>query len=229
VRLVARSCLVAFLIVGLLNLPAIAASDNTIGTVVQSETGRLGNAVAVIGTTVYAGDNLWTETGTLRVKVGSGQMYLLASSAATVARNSDAVQAMVTRGTVGFTTGASERVELFIPEGIVRAASDQPAYGQVTLVGPTEAVISAYRGALILDNAGDLHTIGAGNSYRVKILDDTDAVTPQKPEGEGTEPQIKFYPQKRRRLLITLIVLGAVGVGTYFLEQYTTESPSKPQ
>lgn len=227
-RSIARSCLVAFLVVGLLDLP-VAATDNAVGTVIQAETAHLGNISAAVGTTVYPGDVLSTETGgTLRLRVGAGQVYLLSSSAAVLRRDTEKVQAKVTRGTVGFSTPASSPLELWIPQGVVRAADGQPAHGQVTLVSPTEAVISGYRGALILDNAGDIHTIGAGSSYRVTILpDDTDAA--QKPEGAGTEPEVKFYPQKRRRLLVALIILGVVGVSSFFIAQELTESPSKPK
>ncbi len=227
-RSIARSCLIAFLIAGLLNLPVLAAaSESPVGTIIQSVSARLGTADAAIGTTVYPGDSLWTETGgTARLRVGSAQLYLLSASAATLARNSGTVQVTVTRGTVGFSTPASERLELLIPEGILRSADGQPAYGQVTLVGPNQVVISAYTGSLVLDNAGEIHNFGAGTSSRVTMLIDDAA---QQPEGAGTEPQIKFVPQKRRHLIFAAILLTALGVGGYFLSQYIDESPSAPK
>ncbi len=51
----------------------------------------------------------------------------------------------------------------------MRAANGQPGYGQVTIIGPREVVISAYRGTLVLDNDGELHEIPAGKSYRVTL------------------------------------------------------------
>jgi hypothetical protein len=226
-RSFARSCLIAFLICGLLDLPAFASNDKSLGMVIESKTAGLGNAAATIGTTVYPGDSLWTDAGgTLRLKIGSAQIYLLSSSSATLGVNSSAIQATVGKGTVGFSSAASDRLELVIPEGILRAANGQPAFGQVTITGPNEVVISAYRGALVLDNDGDLHTIGAGTSFRVTMALENDA---QKPEGAETTPEVKFVPPKRRHLLFALILTGVLAAGVaYPLYLELSESPSKP-
>ena len=106
-------------------------------------------------------------------------MYLLADSAATLAQNAAVVHAVVARGTVGFSSNGADKIELEIPEGILRAADGQPAYGQVTILSAQEVVISAYRGALVLDNDGELHTIPAGKNYRVTMeLDQSDQQAP---------------------------------------------------
>jgi hypothetical protein len=189
----------------------------------------LGATPATIGTTVYAGDSLATDTGgILRLKVGTtGQIYLLSSSNATLGGNSDGTWATVRRGTVGFSTSASDRLELIIPEGILRAANGQPAFGQVTITAPNEVVISAYRGALVLDNAGDLHAIGAGTSFRVTMPLEDDV---QKPEGTETAPEVKFVPQKRRHLVFALILTGILAAGiAYPLYVEYSESPTKPK
>jgi hypothetical protein len=226
VRSIARSCLIALLICGLLDIPAFAANDKSLGVIIESNTAGLGKTSATIGTTVYSGDSLWTDAGgMLRLKIGTGQIYLLSSSSATLGGNSDATWATVGKGTVGFSSSATDRLELVIPEGVLRAANGQPAFGQVTISAPNEVVISAYRGALVLDNAGDLHTIGAGTSFRVTMpLEEA-----QKPEGAETTPEVKFVPQKRRHLLFALIVTGILAAGVaYPLYQELSESPTKP-
>lgn len=225
-RSIARSCLIALLISGLLDLPAFASNGKSLGMIVESKTAGLGNAAAATGTTVYSGDSLWTDTGgTLRLKIGASQIYLLSSSSLTLGESSTAIQATVGKGTVGFSSSASDRLELVIPEGILRAANGQPAFGQVTITAPNEVVISAFSGALVLDNDGDVHTIGAGTSFRVTmaLVDDT-----QEPQGTETAPEVKFVPQKRRRLLFALIVTGVLAAGValpLYLE--LSESPSK--
>jgi hypothetical protein len=222
-----KSFLVAILSGGLLNVPSFAANEKPLGLVTQAQEAHLGSANVAIGTTVYPGDTLATdEGGTVRLKVGGSQFYLLSSSVATLSENSNVVNASVARGTVGFSSNGTDQLALEIPQGIVRAANGQPGYGQVTIIGPREVVISAYRGTLVLDNDGDLHEIAAGKSYRV-TLDLEPAAAPQGPAGAGGNN--KVVAPKRRHLLFDLIVLGAVGGASYALWYHLSESPSTPQ
>ena len=226
-RSIARSCLIALLVVGLLDLPAMAANEKPLGMIVQAQSALLGNTDATIGTTVFPGDSLSTGLGgTMRVKLGSGQLYLLSASAATLTQNSSVTHAMVLRGTVGFSTSGTEQVELEVPEGILRAADGQSAYGQVTIVGPQEVIISAYQGALILDNDGELHTIPAGKSYRV-TMDLDDAEKPQQEQGYPKETDV-HRARRRRHLVLALIVTGGVGLVSYFVWRHESESCYKP-
>src|SRR5580704_13680351 len=81
-RIFSRACLVAILAVGLLNIPAFAANDTPLGMIIQAEgLAHLGAAKAAIGSTVYPGDSVFTEAGsTMRMRVGSSQVYLLSES-----------------------------------------------------------------------------------------------------------------------------------------------------
>ena len=226
-RYMVKSFLVAILSGGLLNVPSFAANEKPLGLVTQAQEAHLGSANVAIGTTVYPGDTLATdEGGTVRLKVGGSQFYLLSSSVATLSENSNVVNASVARGTVGFSSNGTDQLALEIPQGIVRAANGQPGYGQVTIIGPREVVISAYRGTLVLDNDGDLHEIAAGKSYRV-TLDLEPAAAPQGPAGAGGNN--KVVAPKRRHLLFDLIVLGAVRGASYALWYHLSESPSTPQ
>jgi len=221
-----KSFLVAILSVGLITAPSFAANEKPLGLVTQAAEAHLGSATVAIGTTVYPGDTLATdEGGTVRLKVGGSQFYLLSSSSATLSANSTIVNAAVARGTVGFSSNGTDQLALEIPEGIVRAANGQPGYGQVTIIGPREVIVSAYRGTLVLDNDGDLHEIPAGKSYRV-TMDLEPAAEPQAPAGVGGNN--KIVAPKRRHLLFDLIVLGAVGGASYALWYHLSESPSNP-
>jgi hypothetical protein len=224
VRMIARSSLVAFLVGGLLNLPLLAANEKPLGMIIQAEQAQLGSAKAAVGATVYPGDTLATEVGgTMRLKVGSAQIYLLSASAATLAENSSFAHAVVNRGTVGFSSANTEPLELETPLGIVRPASG-PTYGQVTLIGPREMIVSAYRGDLIVDYNGELHTIPEGKSYRVSL--DLDPAAPpnaaaQGPYGSGVKPAVNPH------LLLKLTATALAGVAVYFIYQELAESPSK--
>ena len=225
-RRVLRSFLVAILSVGLLGVPSFAANEKPLGLVTQATEAHLGSAAVAIGTTVYPGDTLATdEGGTVRLKVGGSQFYLLSSSSATLSAGSAIVNASVARGTVGFSSNGTDQLSLEIPEGIVRAADGQPGYGQVTVIGPREVIVSAYRGTLVLDNDGELHEIPAGKSYRV-TMDLEPASEPQGPAGAGGNN--KVVAPRRRHLLFDLIILGAVGGASYALWYHLSESPYNP-
>ena len=225
-RYILKSFLVAILSVGLIGIPSFAANEKPLGLVTQASQAHLGSAVVAIGTTVYPGDTLATEEGgTVRLKVGASQFYLLSSSSATLSANSTAVNAAVARGTVGFSSNGTDQLALEIPEGTVRAANGQPGYGQVTLLGPREVIVTAYRGTLVLDNDGDLHEIAAGKSYRV-TMDLDPAAEPQGPAGAGGNN--KVVAPRRRHLLFDLIVLGAAAGAGVAIWYHLSESSSTP-
>ena len=229
-RLTARLCLVVLLVTSLLDLPAFAAAEKPLGMVIQAQEAQLDNAKLAVGTSIYRGDTVATDAGGgLRLRLGGGQLYLLADSAATLSQNATAIHAVVARGTVGFSSNGADHIELEIPQGILRAADGMPGYGQVTMVSAQEVVISSYRGALVLDNDGELHTIPAGKNYRVTMeLDQAEQQTSPASTG-GDNPIIQPRKRRRRRLAFYLIFTGAMAGITYAIWQELAESPSTPQ
>ncbi|MFZ3217553.1 MAG: hypothetical protein WA192_15950 [Candidatus Acidiferrales bacterium] len=226
-RSIVHSCLVLLLVTGLLDIPAFAANEKSLGLVVQAQEAHVDDAKLEVGTTIYPGDTLATDTGGgLRLELGGSQLYLLASSAATLAQNSATVHASVERGTVGFSSNGADNIELEVPQGILRAANGQPAYGQVTIMSPQEVVITAYRGALVLDNDGELHTIPAGKTYRVTMDWDQSEQAPQ--ASTGGDNNIVRPHRRRRRLAFYLILGGVLAVTTYEIWNELSESPSQP-
>ena len=230
-RSLARSFIAILLVLGLLDIPALAATAKPLGLVVQAREALLDNSTLAVGTTVYPGDTVQTdEGGTLRLKFGTNQLYLLSSSAATFSQNENTIRATVGRGTVGFSSNASSELELAIPQGILRAGRGQAASGQVTITNPQEVVISAYQGALVLDNEGEFHTIPAGKTYRVTMDLEPAAAQPE-PARRDQDPNkdAGVIPTKRRKLYFELILIGAAAIGTYFIWREVTESPSIPK
>jgi len=223
----ARAWLVASLIAALAAAPALAGNEKPLGMVIQAEVAHLDNANAVVGATVYPGDALATEPGgSLRLKLGSGQLYLLGSSVATLAQNPAAVHAVVNRGTVGFSTSAGDPVELETPLGIVRASSGA-GYGQVTLTGPREMIVSAYRGDLIVDYNGELHTIPEGKSVRVEkemeASAEPAAAPPQTPQGTGTQST----PALNTKTVEKIAAVAVVGLVSWLIFDHLCESSYK--
>jgi len=230
-RSLARSFMAILLVLALLDIPALAATAKPLGLVVQAHEAMLDNSTLAVGTTVFPGDTVQTdEGGTLRLKFGTNQLYLLSSSAATFSQNENTIRATVARGTVGFSSNASSELELAIPQGILRAARGQAASGQVTITNPQEVVISSYQGALVLDNEGEFHTIPAGKTYRV-TMDLEPAAEPAAPARRDQDPNkdAGVIPTKRRKLYFELILVGAAAIGTYFIWREVTVSPSLPK
>jgi hypothetical protein len=225
----ARLCLVVLLVASLLDLAAFAAVEKPLGSVIQAQEAQLDNAKLEVGTSIYRGDTVVTDAGGgLRLKLGGSQLYLLADSAATLAQNATAIHAVVARGTVGFSSNGADNIELEIPQGILRAADGQPAYGQVTITSAQEVVISAYRGALVLDNDGELHTIPSGKNYRVTLeWEQADQQTSPASTG-GDNPIIQPRKRRRRKLAFYLIFTGAVAGASYAIWDHLDESPSRP-
>ena len=230
-RSLAHSFIAILLVLALLDIPAFAATAKPLGLVVQAREALLDNSTLAVGTTVYPGDTVQTdEGGTLRLKFGTNQLYLLSSSAATFSQSENTIRATVGRGTVGFSSNASSELELAIPQGILRAGRGQAASGQVTITNPQEVVISAYQGALVLDNEGEFHTIPAGKTYRVTMDLEPAAAQPE-PARRDQDPNkdAGVIPTKRRKLYFELILIGAAAIGTYFIWREVTESPSIPK
>jgi hypothetical protein len=225
-RTFCRSCLIAILIAGLLDVPAFASNEKPLGFVIQAQAAQISDSKVAIGTTIFPGDTLATEVGgTLRLKVGSSQLYLLSASSATLSQNANLVQAAIGRGTVGFLLNSADQFQLEVPEGIVRSANGEQAYGQVTITGPQEIVISAYRGDLVLDNDGELHTIPAGKSYRVSM--DLQPATEAVAAG-GTTDDPSVVHTKHRHLLFALVTVAVVAAASYGIWYVLCESSNSP-
>jgi hypothetical protein len=230
-RVLSRSCLIAFLIAGLLNFPAFAANEAPLGLVTQAQSAQIGNTKVEIGTTIFPGDILATDVGgTLRLKFGASQLYLLSASSASLAQTatSNMVHAMVSRGTVGFSSTGNDQIELEIPEGVLRAAKGEPAYGQVTIIGPQEVVISAYRGTLVLEYDGEFRSIPAGKSYRV-TMDLEPSADPQAPAGVGGSVPSTKKALNTPTLVWALVAVGAAGGVAYVIWDVLSESSSSPK
>lgn len=165
--------LVAAVTFGLLNFPAWAASEKPLGVILTAENARLDNAKATIGADVFSGDALVTEDrGSVRVTVGSSQVYLLADSSGMLMPNQDRVQARVDIGTMGFSSTAPAQLEVRTPLAVIRGADGNPIFGQVTVLSAYRVRISAFKGTLrVADNNGGERTIAAGETYEASEPD----------------------------------------------------------
>lgn len=231
VRNPCRSLIVAFVSAAMLLLqvqPSLAAArvpsgsqtnQSPFAVITQVKLAHLGRANATSGTTVYPGDTVDTDPGgELRLMAGSGQIYLLSSSAANLLRSGAILQAALVRGTVGFSGLTDHQFQIVTPEGIVEAADGLPAYGQVTTTANNDIVISAYTGALVLHRGAQTLLVKAGQSYYVSLV----------PDPEPPQRKAGVVPAYSSHLEWRLVVVGAEAALGYYLWQLYSVSPSVP-
>lgn len=216
----ARTFLVAILVAGMVSLPAaasvpmtMAANEKPLGMVVVATNAHVDSAEASMGANVYGGDVLDTQSGgTLRLKVGGGQLYLLGDSAASLVPEEKKAHAKLERGTMGFSGSSADGIEIETPVGIVRAAEGQArAFGQVMLRSAQEMIVTSYTGALVVEREGEEHVIPEGKTYDVTLAAEPAA------QKYGVTPGRK----DKDKLALTLIIVGgatAIGVILWCVE-----------
>ena len=220
-----RSCIATILASSLATFPLMGAGEKHLGVVIQAEHARLGTAEVSRGATVYPGDSFETDTGgALRLSIGSGQVYLSPSSVAALGSNASFAHVILTRGSATLISPASGQLELETPAGVLRASDGRLATWQATIVSPGEMTVSAYKGNLILDNDGELHTIAEGKSYRITIEQD-----PSPTPVQDNYPQDFHRAKKRKKLVFALILTGGLALISYGAWSELSESPYKPK
>jgi hypothetical protein len=194
------------LALGLLQASAFAEVAPALGQVMQAENARLGGGAVASGATLFDGDKLVTQAaGTLRARLGRGQLYLLPESAAELHQSGKAVRASLERGTAMFTSLDPAGFELSASAAVIRAHAAQETLGQVTLTGLNEFVVTCQRGAIDVAIRGEVRTVEARNSYRVVVEPEG-----QGPQGAGSSgPGGAVAAGKGKYLWIPLLLLGA--------------------
>jgi hypothetical protein len=223
-RVLCRASLVAMLIGTLINAPVYGSPLKPSGTITQAETTWIDRTVATVGTTVYPGDTLRTEdSGSVRIRSGLAQFYMMSGSEARVEDAQNGIRATVLKGTAGFSSGPSDIVELNALNVRIRSLDGQPAHGRVSIAGATQLVVTSFKGPFEVSIDGDTHTIPDGTSYRVSIVpDDSKAQS----DGTGT-----LAVRNRKKLLLDVLIgaalVGGVVVGAWVYYELC-ESNSTP-
>ncbi len=210
-----RIALTAVLTVALVEAPLQASAARMLGVVVQGRNAHLNSAEAAGGTTVFAGDVLATQAeGLLRLRIGTGQVYLLENSTVRLVAETGKLVAAVERGTLGFSFTGQQPITVQFQDTVVRPAAADATHGRLTAVSANEVVVSSMRGTLEVVSGTERFLVSEGTAYRILIE--------QEPEGEGKQ-------DARRRKILAIIIGGlAVGALTGLIVYHALRSPNAP-
>ena len=201
--MIARQAL-ACLLIALLAVPAESSPANAIpavvGQVTSSRAATLRSITLQVGTTIFAGDTVFTDTGgdTLITVASGAQVQLGAETAASLEKSAGRVQVELRQGQIWFSTTAASPVEARLADA--RVFSDGPAIGVVALRNSSAGVIAARKGSLTVQTAHDgrMVTLQEGEGVEVTLVD-------AKPD---TSAQSSPRPLSRRKVAVLIIVLA---------------------
>lgn len=225
-RFLVRTVLIALLISSVLNMSVFAAAGQPLGMVVVADNAHLSGVSASTGADVFTGDALQTDrNGALRVKVGSTQLYLTASSAATLGQETNPLRVKLSQGTLGFSSGVGGQFEVETPVGVVRSADGQRAFGEITILGPQKILVASYHGSLVVSGSGMERTVTEGNAYNVTFVPSAE---PAAADPNPASPTPAFHRAGPGSLVFDLVVLGVMGVTAALVWHFYAESDSTP-
>lgn len=214
--------------------PLFAATTPTstpLGTVIAADRARVGETGANVGTTVYSGDRVSTESqGSMQVRAGAARLLLLSASAAIVDDNEGTPSARLVLGTATFSTGNAHAFTLYASKAAIRPQTDAPTIGTVIYLSDKELLVTARRGGLTVTVEDEEQVIPEGNSFRVLL--DPSAIAAQGPEGAGSggrrDQGRGGGPLKAGRSRFLLIATGLIAAGTGVAIYKAMESPDRP-
>jgi hypothetical protein len=223
-----RRWLVALLSGTLCAAPAIAralddSSLKPLGSIAETTRAQVDGVSALSGATVYRGDVVKTDTGgALHLRLGSGQLFLSASSSASLEQRGELASVTLVRGSVSFSLPDPLQFELDTPAGTLRGSGTHSTSGRVVIFGPHQIVVTASRGDLILDNSGELHLIPEGKSYRIVIDDESPTATAASARASDARKRVR---QHRRKLFFFLLASGSTVATRIPAGNYGLRSP----
>src|SRR5215472_8699255 len=148
---IARISVASLLSLSLLITPLYAAPSSAFGTVVFADRARVGSTNTSVGTTLFSGDPLSTDSkGSLQVRAGAARLLLTGESYATLTQEGASPAARLFKGMATFSTANAKAFAVRVSSAVIRPASDQPTIGRVTALSPKELTVKSIRGPLVI-------------------------------------------------------------------------------
>jgi hypothetical protein len=213
--------LIASLGVMLLQAPVLAAPPGSLsaplGTVLAADNAHAGVDATYSGSTIYDGDRLVTQDiGTMRVRLGTGQMFLHQNTSTLVHSIPNGFSADLDAGIVSISSAEGQTFQLLADGATIRPASTHPTSAQIAKISPTEVILTPTRGALQITMGDEVRTVEAGGSYKMEV------------ESEAADPQAR-PPVAAARNHFIIIAIAALGIATGLVIWRALVSPSSPQ
>lgn len=199
----------------LLSGAAFPAQNTPAGVVLQTQSARLNQTDAAIGTTLFDGDRLETQSkGALSVR--SNQILLTLAEESLLWMNHDnaVLTPRLDRGTVIFRAEAGEGIEIHADDVRVRSHAPVLTVGQVTLE-ECYVIVTAQTQSLDVTAGKETKVLEEGKTYRVARAGTCGAYVNQPPSPVG---QSRFF---------LLPVAVGVGIGIWGIHK-ALESPDRP-
>lgn len=205
----------------LFQAPVMAAPPGTpsapLGVVLAAENANAGVDATYSGATIYDGDRLVTQDiGTMRVRLGTGQIFLHKSTSTQVHAIPNGFSADLDVGSVSISSSEGQTFQLLADGATISPASSHPTTAQISKISPTELILTSTRGALLVTMGDEVKTVEPGSSYKMEV------------ESEEADPQKRKLPVATARNHFILIVIGAVGVATGLIIWRAVISPDHP-
>jgi len=225
-----REIVAAILAICLLMTPVWGSSAVVLGTVVASEGASVGGSGAPVGTTIFAGDKLSTaDKGSMQLRAGAARFQLSASSMATVGEAGGTPQATLLQGTATFSTANARAFALSASIATIRAKSDEPTIGQVTVLGEKQLLVKCARGALTITVGDDSRVIPAGSAYRIVLDPAANEEAQNQPPSQGAGGRgSRRAPISAGHSRFVWFAVGGVAIVTFLAVQEALESPDRP-
>lgn len=226
-----RASLATLMIVGLAATPAFAGprpTTTSLGTIVTADHARVGDSAAEVGTTIFSGDHLATDSqGTVQIRAGAARLLLQNASAAVVNDTDGAPSAKLVLGTATFSTGDAKAFTLYASRAAIRAQSDAPTIAQVTYLSEKELLVVSKRGPLTITVDDETQLIPEGTTYRVILEPPTMAQGPEG-AGAGNGKGMGGPPLRAGRSYFLIGAVAITSIVTGFAISEALESPSRP-
>jgi len=231
------ACLVPFA------APAGQPQNPSLGIVMTSNGGSIGNSGVSEGATVYSGEELSTiANGSLVVRIGGLSLQLEGSSTAHVYSAPYGAVVELDRGALLYTTPGTQQNLIIVASDVrVTPALGVPDFGRVSIDDPCNLTVYSQRGTATAQVGSESHLVEQGKAYRIRALNEVDYrqyVSPdvgdyhnhhQHRECAAPIDMVKGKPPvaagQSRFLLVTGVLVGAAtGIGVWKV----FESPDRP-
>jgi ferric-dicitrate binding protein FerR (iron transport regulator) len=224
-----REIVAAILTSCVLMSPVWGASAGALGTVVASDRASVGGAGAAVGTTVFDGDRLSTaDAGSMQLRAGSARFLLSASSAATVREDGGTPEATLLRGSATFSTANAKAFALNALTAVIRAKSDDPTIGHVTMLDEKQLLVECTKGALTITVGDDSRVIAEGSAYRIVLEPSAEEAQDQPPpQGAGAKGSGRPPLMAAKSRFVWYATAAAVVVTVWAVHE-VLESPDRP-